>query len=566
MGASAQAGIRVEIRGLGSEERDNVRARLGIQRAADAKDAKLDPAEVQRLHEQAEQDIITAMQPFGWYNIKVKSSLTGSAPDWRAEYTVDAGPETDISAVDIQVEGDGRDDAVLARASAHPHLPLGQRLKHSDYEAAKDHLLKAALGEGYLDAGFSRHELRVDVATHQAQVLLTLATGPRYYFGGVAVYQDGRLEDRLIRRYLTVVPGAPFDPAKVLSTQFALTDLDYFRSVEVETRKDQSGSAHTVPVAIRLSSKPPRDYRIGAGYGTDTGARALLGFDIRRLNEEGHRLHLELRPSEKLSTGVMDYKIPTGTTPGENVAFTLLGLKQTLTDGKEGLWSVGTSDTRVFGSWQRKIYLQYIHDNFAFDGEAGALSRLLVPGVSFTHSNLDDPIYPRLGWSVFLDTHGATTKVLSNAEFIQGHVQLRGVTPLMSQLRLLFRIEEGASAVSGFADLPPSQRFFAGGDDSVRGYAYQSLGPKDADGRVVGGRYLTTGSLELDWEVRRPYGLAAFVDGGGADDVPQVEMHYGAGLGLRYRAPFGAVGVDLAHPFDRGTSPVRLHLSVRVGL
>ena len=100
----------------------------------------------------------------------------------------------------------------------------------------------------------------------------------------------------------------------------------------------------------------------------------------------------------------------------------------------------------------------------------------------------------------------------------------------------------------------------------MRGYAYQSLGPKDAHGNLVGGKYLTTGSLELDWDVYKSYGLAVFGDAGGADDVPNVRLHYGAGLGLRYRAPFGAIAVDLAHPFDRGAEAVRLHLGVRVGL
>jgi translocation and assembly module TamA len=155
---------------------------------------------------------------------------------------------------------------------------------------------------------------------------------------------------------------------------------------------------------------------------------------------------------------------------------------------------------------------------------------------------------------------------LSDTDFIEGLLKLRAVYPLAPRLRLLGRTEAGAVFVSGFDNLPPSQRFFAGGDESVRGYAYHSLAPRDAKGNLIGGKYLATFSLEADWDLYKSWGLAVFGDGGGADNSREVRLHYGAGLGLRYRLPFGSVAVDLAHPFDPGQEPVRLHLGVRVGL
>jgi translocation and assembly module TamA len=186
--------------------------------------------------------------------------------------------------------------------------------------------------------------------------------------------------------------------------------------------------------------------------------------------------------------------------------------------------------------------------------------------VSFSRTELDDAIFPRRGWYIYIDVHGGAHAALSDTNFLETLVKLRGVLPLAPNLRLYGRVDEGATIAGDFEHLPPSQRFFAGGAESVRGYAYQSLAPVDSYGNIAGGKFLTAGSLEADLDISRHYGLALFGDAGGSDDVPEVTFHYGAGIGFRYRAPFGAVAIDLAHPFDPGTQAVRLYLGVRMGL
>ncbi len=571
--APALAGIDVRIRGLGSDEEDNAFAQLrlldyakNVDASKDPDKLQYDPAEVQRLSKQGEDEIRKAMQPFGWYNPVITSKLEGEAPDWTVTYDVVAGPETDITTIDIQITGEGKDYAPLQKIVAKPRLKTGQRLKHPDYEALKDRLMQTANTGGYLDAQFTRRELRVDVGNNTAEVLLTVDTGPRWYFGEVTIQQDGRLRDSMLRRYLKIVPGEPFDSSKVLATQFALTDLDYFKLVEAEPQKSKAGPDRRIPVVIHTSSKPPRVYKFGAGYGTDTGPRALAGIEFRRLNQEGHKLRLTLQPSQNISTAIAEYRIPFGHTPGDSISFTAQGLKQDFQGVHENLWSLGGAYNQQDGDWQKRFYLIYTSDEYNLQNEAGETSKLLTPGVSLSTTQVNDPIFPRRGWFAFLDLHGGTHVALSDTDFIEGLVRLRGVYPLARGLRLLGRVEEGALFVSGFDHLPPSQRFFAGGDESVRGYSYRSLAPRDPKGNLIGGKYLSTGSLELDWDVYKSYGLALFGDAGGADDVPEVKLHYGAGIGFRYRLPFGAVAIDLAHPFDTGAEAVRLHLGVRVGL
>ncbi len=568
--ATAFAGIDVQVRGLGADERNNCYAQLSIleyAKRADAQRDGYDAADVQRLFKQGEAEIKTAMQPFGWYNVTVKPELRGQKPNWTAIYTVDAGPETDVSKVDIQITGEGADYAPLNKIVERPRpLRISERLKHEDYETLKASIVQTAYSGGLLDAVLTRRELRVDAANNSAEVLLELDSGRRYRFGEVSIEQDGHLHDAFLRRYLTFRPGEYYDPAKVLSTQFALGDLDYFDSVDIDTQKDKADADGRVPVVIRTVERAPRSYKFGLGYGTDTGPRASAGVEFRRLNDAGHKLKLDLRVSPVISTAIAEYRIPFGRVPSDSIGFTAQGLTQNFSDVKETLYRVGASYNRQGKLWQRRIYLEYTVDDYTITGNPARTSTLLVPGVSINRTVADDPIFPRRGWYAFGDLHGGTTVALSDTNFVQGLVKLRGTVYLGKRVYLLGRIDEGATYAGRFENLPPSQRFFAGGDDSVRGYSYRSLGPRDDTDHVTGGKFLTTASGEVNWYVYKTYGLAAFVDAGGADNDPLVGFHLGAGLGVRYRAPFGAFALDLAHPFDADRSPVRLHIGVRVGL
>lgn len=570
LASPAFAGIDVQVRGLGSDERDNAYAQLSILEYAkrtDAENGRYEAADVQRLFRQGEAEIKTALQPFGWYNITVTSELRGAAPDWTAIYRVDAGPETDVETIDIRITGEGADYAPLRELVAKPRpLREGERLKHEDYETLKTRLVQTAYAGGLLDATLAKRELRVDVAHNSATVVLELDSGRRYRFGDIRIDQDGRLEESFLRRYITFQPGDYYDPAKVLATQFALGDLDYFQSVDIDTQRDQADAEGRVPIVIHTVEKAPRSYKYGLGYGTDTGPRASFGTEFRHINDLGHKLRMDLRVSPVISTAVAEYRIPYGSVPSDSIGFTTQALTQNFSDVKETLYRVGTSYNRQGRLWQRRVYLDYSVDDYTIQNSPRRTSTLLVPGLSFTRTVGDDPIFPKYGWYAFLDTHGGSTVALSDTNFIQGLVKLRGTLYLGHRFYFIGRVDQGATFVGKFDNLPPSQRFFAGGDDSVRGYSYQGLGPRDPKGSNVGGKFLTTASGEIDWYWNRTYGIAVFGDAGGAADTLLVPFSFGAGAGLRYRAPFGSLALDLAHPFDPGASPVRLHIGVRVGL
>lgn len=560
--ATAAAEVRVKVNGLKGETRDNVLARLAIR--VRGEQGKLDETQLRRLHAQARADIRQALQPFGYYEPVIDGTLARDGNDWVATYDVQRGPFTRVRSIDIGFEGEGADFPPLASRLESIPLKLDKRLRHAQYEATKKRMSDAALANGYLDASWVASELRVEPAQQRASVRLKMETGPRYFFGPIKVEQDG-LSDEFVQRYVDIAPGDPFSTKALLDQQFKLSDLGYFSAVEIDPRREEADDEHRVPIRIIATPRARQRWDFGVGYGTDTGARVSVASDWRRINRHGHTANAELRLSEIRNTLGATYKIPLGSIPSENLSFYASSDAEQLDAGDTLKYTLGTSLNRVPGAWTRRIYLEYLHEETDI-GQNVAIADLLTPGISYSRGESDNPILPRRGWYVFGDVHGAVNNVLSNTGFVQTRLVARGVHPLGDRFRLIGRAEFGYSVVEDFQELPASQRFFAGGDQSVRGYAYQSLGPKDTDGNVVGGQHLNVYSIEGEYTVWNNWAVAAFLDSGGAGNEPGPKLSTGVGAGVRYRAPIGSLQLDLAHPLDGDESPIRVHIGVRVGV
>ena len=558
---AALASFDVTIHGLSGDELKNVEARLSLR--AYVEDDGEDPAQIRRLHRQAEEDIRGALQAYGYYEPVIHAQLKGDPPE-EAVYDIEPGPPTLLGEVALEVTGPGAQERALLEVIARSRLHPGERLHHQDYEDGKSALARTAYQNGYLDARFTAHSLVVDALRRRADVRLTLETGPHYFFGEVSVAQEG-LDPGFIARYVPIVPGEPFNPDKLLAAQFLLSDLGYFATVDVQPQRDKTVDGR-IPIVIATTPRPPRKYEVGTGYGTDTGARISLGTEFRRLNDSGHKLRVDTRLSQVKNSAGLDYRIPLGTRAGENLGFATTYTVEDVGDGYSRRYDFTINLSRTPGKWQRQIYLKHQYEQSYEPGTGTDSTKLLLPGVSYSRGQLDDPIHARNGWSVFLDLHGGTEAVVSDVTFLQGRALLRAVRPWGERVRILGRVELGASVVDTFRELPVSQRFFAGGDQSVRGYAYQSLGRRDENGLLVGGKYVTTYSLETEVRVWGHWGAAAFFDMGNADDDPAPHLYRGTGLGLRYRAPIGTVQVDLAYPLDGDRHGIRPHLGIRVGL
>lgn len=554
--------VDFKITGLGEPELTNAYNWLGY--VSEDQREGLVPSRLKTLHGDAEKSIAKALQPYGYYQPTISKRLEGGPKDYFAYYQVDRGPAVRWTDAEIRLTGPGA-EPLNAQAQGYAP-PKGRRLQHIDYEELKEKLLALAHAEGYLDASFTVNELRVDPELGTAQAVLELDTGPRWYFGEVQIEGDARIDADVIQRYLRFQPGEPYSQQQLTDSQFALNDVDYFQSVEVRGRRKRA-DGDRIPVLVRLQHSKSRRDDLGLGYGTDTGGRVSLGTNFRRLNERGHKLITALQWSEKKSGLSADYRIPVGSEPGEYYGLAGEGSDERQTYGRERKYGLVGSLNRLSGDWDRRYYLKYQRSIFDFDeGEDNSVS-VLAPGTTLSRQWLDDPAYARQGLSLWLDTHAAQKGLLSSASFVQARIRTKTALPLGSKGRLLGRVELGATAARDFNKLPPDERFFAGGDQSVRGYGYQAIGAsRDDNGGVIGGRYLNVFSLEAEHPVKGDIGVALFGDAGGVGDRPYPTLHYGVGAGLRYRAPFGSLQLDLAHPLDPGEPVVRLHLGVRIGL
>ncbi|HXT22882.1 MAG TPA: POTRA domain-containing protein, partial [Thermoanaerobaculia bacterium] len=297
------ADVKVELEGLRGAVRDNVRALLSIAQAKNPS-----PTRVHQLHNQAEGDIERALQPFGYYKPTVEGSLEEQGDKFVARYVVDPGPLLRLAGVDLQLTGSGARDKGFRRIIQGFPLRRGSALVHTSYEAGKQSLVDYAAAHGYLEADFTQHEIRVDLAAYTARVRLGFYTGPQYAFGEVT-FDEAMIDQDLLHGYLPFKTGEPFDLRKLLELQDALASTSYFKRVEVIPQEEEAVDRR-VPIRVALVPARRERWSLGLGYGPDTGVRATVGVDVRRVNRRGHRAEALVSVSQVQQRFTSTYLVP----------------------------------------------------------------------------------------------------------------------------------------------------------------------------------------------------------------------------------------------------------------
>ena len=584
-------GVKVEIRGVDEELRANVLAYLSFERYKKG-GADLNADTIERLHNRVEREVQSALKPFGYYEPQVESSVSDLGHgEWRVTININPGTPVRVAHIDVRVDGSGENDPLFQRILRHLPLHDGDRLNHTAYESIKTDLQRTAATYGYLDARLIRNELVVDPPNRKANIALELDTGERYHFGATSIRQNV-ISDALVRRYIRYHEGDPFDLTQVLRTQFALDDSQYFSNLEV-LPGDPDRSTHIVPVNIHADPSRRHRYSFGAGYATDTGPRGTLGFEDRRLNSRGHSFSVEVQAAQVTKYSLQTrYNVPIGDPAVEKLTLGGTVEQRQLADVTTRTLSGGPSITEVTGSWQH-VWLLTGMRTTGEDLNGSLTDRLLVPGVdlaSVPKGYLGEALFEH---PFFAELRGSHSALGSDANFIQLHVQAERVFRLGKKWHLLLRDEVGASLVSRFSQLPTVFRFFAGGDNSVRGFAYNDLSPTEAvctqsptgqplrnpNGSCqaiaqyikVGGKDVITGTVEVIRDLPNNFGIAAFFDYGNAfDSFAQLarkcspaaaqqqvctSLQYSVGIGLRVRLPVMTLGVDIAEPLSEQCSP-----------
>ncbi len=551
------ATLTVEIEGVARELEKNIRGYLSIQQLQ-GKDLP-SRNRLRYLHRQAESQIRKALEPFGFYQPRIRSGLITEDPTWVARYQIDPGPPLPITTLDVQLLGEASSDQSFRQLVATSSLRSGAPLIHNDYETLKRRLLSLAAEKGYYRAELVRHRVEVDLSAYQAHISLHFDSGPRFYIGEVR-FAPSPLSRQLLMRYLPFRSGDPIRNRTLIDLQTALIDSDYFQQVEVRPLWEQAKGTE-VPFEIDLEAHKRTLYQAGLGYGTDTGIRARVGMTRRWVNARGHQFNTQLLGSQ-IRTGLgAEYTIP-GQRPQQDRYALRLGLSDENSDTVDSRSrSLGASWQQQRGKWQQVLSTGWQYEKFRF-GDDTRTSEFLIPRLSYSTVSTRDRLNIRDGHRLSLQLLGGSDLLLSDTNFLQFRFNAKAIHNLSPRLRLLGRLEGGLSSVGNFDRLPASLRFFAGGDTSVRGYDYQSLGPEDEEGTVTGGPHQLVGSLELEYLFREKWGVAAFIDSGNAFEDADISLRTGIGIGLRWFSPIGPIRLDIAAPQDGRHDGVRLHFSL----
>ncbi len=558
--ALASISLQVKVIGIESALKENVLHFLTIENKKKNKD--LSVRQIKRLHEQATQEIREALQPFGYYLPDIKPELAETEEGWLATYTINKGAPLRITKRDVQWMGEGADSPAFQQSIEEYQRKAGNLLVHSAYESDKTNFMTLAYSTGYPKAEFTKSEWLVDLDKNSAELTLHMDTGPLYYFGEVRFIQDF-LDPDLLQHFVTIKEGERYSHESLLEFQQNILASNYTREVTIDQLFDETVD-QKVPIDVLLKPIAPHKFVFGLGYETDIGVRGSARWINRLINRHGHHSEVYLKLSQKEGMLRGQYSIP---------------VLRPLTDRWVSAGSYEYEETPSSESKTIELETAFVRRNladthfykgfilasreiFSITDSPKTDTNLLTLGGIARSSVMESGMFPQNGHYLSADVRAAAEALLSDTSFSRLHLKGKYLKGLGENGRIDARLEIGAAWVDDFNIYPVSLRFFAGGDNSVRGYQYESLGPKNDDGVVVGGKQIITGSFEYDHRIAESWVLAGFIDAGNAYNVNLDKTFVGAGAGFRWLAPFGSLRVDLAWPVSEqpGLNDWRIHI------
>jgi translocation and assembly module TamA len=555
----------VKIQGIDGELRDNVRSRIGI--AAVVGDEDVPDSHIAWLHGRATDEIRKALEPFGYYSADVEKELKETEKGLQAIYRVRPGEPVRVTSRNVRLEGEGGEDPALKDAVDDFPVKEGDRLDHRRYESGKRRIENLLAERGYFDSSRSVGRVRVRPEQHAAEVELVWKTGPRYELGEVQ-FDGGQFPREFLIRYVRFEPGTSFHQDELVKLQRTLADTDYFEQVLVNSVREEARDER-VPIRVQLTPRKRDVYSAGVGFGTDSGARVEAGFKRRWLNKRGHRLNVEAAIAQRRQDLRSQYEIPVNRGNIREYAFgaDITEEESDTVERQSGRLSASQSGT--WHDWDRVVSLNAHRERFQIGTEAERDrlddeqdATVLYPMLRLSQTRADDPVVPTRGWRLQGYLRAAHESLLSDTSFTQLGVGAKLVLPGPGRDRILLRAQGDTTWVDDFQALPASLRFFAGGDQSLRGFGYQELGPEDDEGNIIGGKHRLLASAEYEHMFTERWGMAVFADAGNAFNDTDLEVEAGMGAGVRWRSPVGVVRVDLATPVTQPGTSVQLHLVI----
>ena len=563
---------KVVVHGLDNElMRQNVELALSINNESGK---RLGESRLEFLLREAQAEAREALEPFGYYSpeISVDAPRNGGDNDHlTVTLTIRLGDPVRVRQSNLKIEGEGNDDQYLQTDLGAFRPQIGEVLDHTTYEASRNLITRRLAERGYLDADTTQRLVEVTRAEYAADIFLTWASGIRYNMGPVTFHQE-QFVPGLLDKLVSWEQGSYFHQGKLDRLRQSLVALDYFSAIDI-TPDPERAEGREVPIDVELTLAPRSIYTVGLSYGTDSGAGVRLGLERRYINSRGHKLLFDLNYAETRKTLSTIYRVPafkwldgwyTGALQANDEQTDYIDINNAkLILSRSGQineqWNVVASANALRERWRYGNASTEFLTDYQY-------ATLVYPEVRGEYVGVDDRLFPRRGVSGNLSLRGGVEGAGSDASFGQAHLNARWFLSPTDSSRLLLRGELGHTFTDELVGMPPSLRFFAGGDRSIRGYAWREVGPRILDDYAVGAKNVVTASVEYEHYLNGgPWGAAVFVDTGSAFDS-KPDLHTGIGIGARWRSPVGPVRIDVAHGLNDPDSSFQIYLNIGADL
>lgn len=523
--------------------------------------ARIDAAQLERLYREAPAEIRRLLQSEGYYSPEIESGMEQRDGATIIRFGIEPGEPARVGEVEIAFEGailtqKGDERPNPAQLRGGWTMPAKSVFRHADWEAAKAALLRQVTQVRYPRARLAETRATVDPQTRRVRLRVVVNSGDPVRFGAIRIEGLQRYPESVVLRQNRIRPGDAYRERALRAFQTRLQDSGYFRNVEVTADLD-SGAAE-VPVRVTVAEYRRKRIGLGVGYSTNTGNRLQFSYDDLTFLGQELKLNSSVTLETRRQAASANVLLPE-TARGYRDSVGVLYERTDIRGEDIRLASVNARRTWGTPRQERSVTLEYLNERRNVEGGNTDYTQALPLTWATTWRRLDSRLNPTRGYAVQLQVGAAVEPVLTDNSFVRTHLRALRYFPVGKDV-LILRGELGAVMSNGKEGIPSSLLFRAGGDQSVRGYAYQSLGVKEGDA-TVGGRYLTTGSVEYQRWFLPKWGVAAFVDAGNAgDSLRQLDPAYGYGVGARWRSPVGPISVDVA--YGERFEHYRLHFSL----
>ena len=571
---------RISFTGVYGELLTNVEKHVRlVKRLRDKKGPALLDGERRRLESRVPLEIKQALEPFGYYQVSVQQHITAATDNktvTKYRYDITLNQVVTVANIDLRLDQDALLQNEFKQWITEYPLKKGMPLNQTQYDNSKKQLISNAIRLGYFDSKYTKSAIEINEERTLASIILHFNSGKRYSVSDVTVNWDTEgLDDEKNKRgidpdilssLLNVEVGQYYSADDLAKTQRSLLTTPYFSSVDVRTG-DRDQNKSTVPIMVNLTPNKRKAYNFAIGAGSDTGIRASVGYENRRINRQGHNINTRFGGSDIQKTAIINYRIPLSRSSKDSLNFYSSLEEETGDSRRFQAAKIGSEWTRAWNDSTVKFGLVASREKFDRQDDNSILDNsletqreidLITPTFYWERTKSNDLYFPTKGWSANVLLRAASQSVGSDIDLSQAIFNGKILQPF-GLGRLKLRLTLAGSIIDEATALPESLGFLAGGDDSIRGYSYESVGV-ERNGDVTVGKNLIVGSFEYEHPVRKGFALAGFIDIGDAFDN-NADYKRGAGVGLRWRLPFGALRLDAASALDLEGQPFRLHFS-----